>query len=442
MGRVEGTLSQLGSEALRIAADLIKIDTTNTGDGASVGERTAAEYAMGLLQEVGYTPAYFESTPRRGTVLLRIEGHDAGRPALVLHGHLDVVPAEAEAWQVDPFGGEIIDGCLWGRGAVDMKDMAGMMLAVVRQWARTGTKPPRDVLLCFFADEEAGGRLGSHWTVEHRPEFFAGATQAVGEVGGYATYVAGRRVYLLQTAEKGLTWLRLVATGTAGHGSADNPDNAVTHLVEALQRITQHVWPSQLNSTMRQLLAGAADLAGLSVDLADPASWAPVLAAFGPAERWVTPATASACNLTGLAAGGKVNVVPGQATGLIDLRPVPGQSAAALAQIEDLAGPKVRVEVINQDRGLEAPLTGDLVTAMRAALERADPAGTVLPYMLPGGTDAKALSRLGIDGYGFTPLLLPAGFDFTAMFHGVDERVPVSAIGFGAEVLADFLAHC
>lgn len=442
MDRVEGTLSQLGSEALRIAAELIRFDTTNTGDSASVGERAAAEYAMGLLEEVGYQPQYFESAPRRGTVLLRIEGRDAGRPALVLHGHLDVVPAEAGDWRVDPFSGEIIDGYLWGRGAVDMKDMAGMMLAVVRQWARSGTRPPRDVLFCFFADEEAGGRLGSHWTVEHQPEFFADATEAVGEVGGYATYVAGQRVYLLQTAEKGLSWLRLVANGTAGHGSAENPDNAVVHLVEALERITRHVWPSQLGPTMRQLLSGAADLAGLPIDLADPASWEPVLAAFGPAKRWVTPSTATACNLTGLAAGGKVNVVPGQATGLIDMRPLPGQSAWALEQMAELAGPQVSVEIINQDAGMEAPLTGDLVTEMQAALHRADPAGTVLPYMLPGGTDAKALSQLGIAGYGFTPLLLPAGFDFTAMFHGVDERVPVSAVGFGAEVLADFLAHC
>jgi len=442
VGRVEGTTTDLGTEALRIATELIRLDTTNTGDSTSVGERQAAQYVMGLLQEVGYQPQYFESEPRRGTVLLRIEGSDAGRPGLVLHGHLDVVPAEAMDWQTDPFGGEIIDGYLWGRGAVDMKDMDAMMLAVVRQWAQQGLRPPRDVLLCFFADEEAGGRLGSHWTVEHHAEFFAGATEAVGEVGGYSTYVAGRRVYLLQTAEKGLTWLRLVARGTAGHGSASNPDNAVVHLVNALQRVARQAWPGHLNSTMQQLLSGAADLAGLPIDLAEPDSWEPVLAAFGPARRWVAPSTATACNLTGLQGGSKVNVVPGQASGLVDMRPLPGHSAPALEQIEVLAGPHVSVEQINQDAGIEAPIDCDLVQAMQAALNRADPEAAVLPYMMPGGTDAKALSRLGIAGYGFAPLQLPVGFDFTAMFHGVDERVPVQAIDFGANVLADFLAHC
>ncbi|MDR1633670.1 MAG: M20/M25/M40 family metallo-hydrolase [Bifidobacteriaceae bacterium] len=431
----------LADDAVRIARDLIRFDTTNTGDERSAGERQAAEYVVGLLQDWGYQPSYFESERKRGSVVLRLEGQDQQRPALVLHGHLDVVPANASEWSADPFGAEIRDGELWGRGAVDMKDMDGMILAVIGWWRRQGIKPPRDIVLCFFADEEAGGRLGSHWLVRHHPKLFAGATEAVSEVGGFSVDLAGQRAYLVQTAEKGIAWLKLVAQGTAGHGSAVNRDNAVGHLVEALARIAAQPWPLRLTATVQALFAGAAELAGLPFDPADPRSIEAIVEAFGPAKRFIAASTASALNLTSLAAGGKVNVVPSTATATVDLRPLPGDADSALALVEQLAGRSVRVEPINLDIALEAPLDVPLVAAMKAALTQADPGAAVLPYMLAGGTDGKALARLGIASYGFVPLRLPAGFDFTAMFHGVDERVPVESLRWGAGVLADFLAH-
>ena len=433
-------MDAMGQRALSIAQDLIRIDTTNTGDSASKGERQAAEYVVGLLEDCGYQPIYIESEPRRGSVLLRIEGHDAAKPPLILHGHLDVVPAQAERWTVDPFGGQISDGYLWGRGAVDMKNMVAMILALIEHWAASGQRPARDLLVGFFADEEAGGRKGAHWLIDHHPDFFIGAEEAVGEVGGFSTMVAGQRAYLLQTAEKGIAWLQLVATGTAGHGSARNPDNAVVHLVDALTRVRDIAWPIRWTETVRRLLSGAAELAGLNLDLDDPDSVEAVLAAFGPASRWVAPSIATSCNLTGLEAGDKVNVVPDQASALLDIRPLPGQHNQVFDQVGQAAGRNVRVETVNIDTGLEAPIDSPIVQAMTEALAKADPKAVVLPYMLPAGTDAKALSRLGIAGYGFTPMQLPPSFDFTAMFHGIDERVPVQTFGFGTGVLGDFLA--
>ncbi|MDR2378542.1 MAG: M20/M25/M40 family metallo-hydrolase [Bifidobacteriaceae bacterium] len=431
--------TSLADDAVRFARDLIRIDTTNTGDERSVGERRAAEYVVGLLQDWGLEPACFEPAANRTSVVVRLEGRDPARPALVLHGHLDVVPANRAEWTADPFGAEIRDGAIWGRGAVDMKDMDAMILAAVGRWRREGLKPPRDIILCFFADEEAGGRFGSDWLVQEHPELFAGATEAVSEVGGFSVEVAGRRAYLIQTAEKGIAWLRLVARGTPGHGSAVNPDNAVRHLAEALARIAAEPWPTRLRPTMTALLGGAAELAGIAFDPADPASVAAVVEAFGPAKRFVGASTATGVNLTSLTAGDKVNVVPRTAEATLDMRPLPDEFEAARSAITRLAGPAVAVETINQGIALEAPADGPLVDAMRAALAAGDPQAPVLPYMLAGGTDGKALASLGIVSYGFAPLRLPPDFDFTALFHGVDERVPVESLRWGAGVLADFL---
>lgn len=429
-------------EVVDICRDLVRLDTSNFGDGSGPGERAAAERVMELLTEVGWEPELFESAPGRATVALRVEGADPARPALVLHGHTDVVPAAAEDWSVPPFAGEVRDGMIWGRGAVDMKDMDAMMLAVLRDMGRRGWRPPRDVVVVFFADEESGGRLGSHWAVEHRPDLFAGATEAVSEVGGYSVEVDGRRVYLLQTAEKGLAWLRLVARGTAGHGSQLNTDNAVTRLAGAVHRIGAHAWPLHLTGTVRQLLEGVAELTGLPFDPADPEGIDRLVEALGPARRFVAASLRTGANPTQLQAGYKANVIPATATAALDVRAIPGTEAEVRATIARLAGEGVSVEPINEDVGLEVPFGGDLVDAMMAALDAEDPGAAVLPYMLSAGTDNKALSRLGIAGYGFVPLRLPAELDFPAMFHGVDERVPVESLRFGTRVLERLLRSC
>ncbi|MGC5628081.1 M20/M25/M40 family metallo-hydrolase [Georgenia sp. Z1344] len=422
-------------EVLEICRDLIRIDTSNYGDGSGPGERAAAEHVMSLLTEVGFAPELVESAPRRASVLLRIPGEDPTRGALVLHGHTDVVPAAKDDWSVDPFGAEVKDGMVWGRGAVDMKNMDAMILAVVRSMGRDGWRPPRDLVVGLLADEEAGGKFGAHWLVDNRPDVFEGATEAISEVGGFSAQIAGQRVYLLQTAEKGLAWLRLVAEGRAGHGSQVNEDNAVAHLADAISRIGRHEWPLHLTKTVRALFDGVADLTGATYDPEDPASIDAMVEQFGPVSRFVGSTIRTSAHPTQLDAGYKANVIPGTATAAMDVRPLPGHEAEVRATLEELAGERVRIEDIHTDVGLEVPFSGGLVDSMVAAIDAEDPGSTVLPYMLSGGTDNKALSRLGITGYGFAPLRLDPELDFAGMFHGVDERVNVDALTFGARVL-------
>ncbi len=431
-------------EVVRICQELIRIDTSNYGDGRGPGERKAAEYVVARLREVGLEPTVVESEPGRLSVVVRIEGADRSRPGLAVHGHLDVVPAHAPDWQVDPFGGEERDGCIWGRGAVDMKDMVAMMLANVRHLARTGTKPPRDLVVVFFADEEAGGVLGSHHLVEHHPELLEGVSEAISEVGGYSVTLPGagaepRRAYLLQTAEKGIAWLRLTAHGRAGHGSVPNDENAVVRLAGAVARIDAHTWPREYVASVRKLLDGLSELTGTPYTDDD---LDPLLDHLGGAQGFVRGTLQDTANFTMLAGGYKHNVIPQTASASLDCRFLPGHDGDLLATIRDLAGEHVDVEVLHHDIALDAPSEGPLVDAMRAALLAEDPGAEILPYCLSGGTDNKALSLLGIAGYGFAPLRLPADLDFAPMFHGVDERVPVDALTFGARVLERLIATC
>ena len=424
-------------EVVDLCRELIRFDTSNFGDNKGPGERKAAEYVAGLLEEVGLATEIVESAPGRASVVTRVEGADASRPALVVHGHLDVVPAQASDWRVDPFAAEVQDGCVWGRGAVDMKDMDAMILSTVRELARSGTKPPRDLVVAFFADEEAGGTYGARYLVDHRPDLFEGATEAVSEVGGFSVTLGDRRAYLLQTAEKGLLWLRLVAHGRAGHGSQVNTDNAVTRLCEAVARIGAHPWPLELTATVKQFLAGVEEITGVPLPPDDPDA---LVATLGTTAAFVGATVRNTSNPTLLDAGYKHNVIPGTATALVDCRFVPGQEEHLVATVRELAGDGVDVETAHRAIALDTPFEGSLVDAMVAAVQAEDPGSAVLPYCLSGGTDNKSLKDLGITGYGFAPLRLPPELDFAGMFHGVDERVPVESLQFGVRVLKRFLA--
>lgn len=431
-------------EVVRICQDLIGIDTSNYGDGSGPGERKAAEYVMSELTEVGLDPELIESEPGRASVVVRIEGEDSSRGALVVHGHLDVVPANADDWQVDPFAAEIKDDCVWGRGAVDMKDMDAMIIANVRELMRSGKKPPRDLIIGMFADEEAGGTKGAGWLVENRPDLFEGATEAISEVGGYSVTVprhAGgeQRVYLLQTAEKGIAWLRLVAYGRAGHGSVPNDENAVVRLAEAIARINQHHWPREYIASVSLLLDGLSEITGIaySPDNADE-----LLTTIGGARGFVEGTLRDTSNFTMLESGYKHNVIPQSASASLDCRFLPGHEDDLMETIRRLAGEFVEVQVVHRDIALDAPVEGPLVDKMTQAVLRHDPESAVLPYCLSGGTDNKSLAKLGVTGYGFAPLKLPADLDFAPMFHGIDERVPLESLRFGADVLGDFLRDC
>ncbi|HET6666803.1 MAG TPA: M20/M25/M40 family metallo-hydrolase [Intrasporangium sp.] len=429
-------------EVVRICRDLIRIDTSNYGDGSGPGERKAAEYVMAELAEVGLEAELLESNPGRSTVVLRLDGEDPARPGLAVHGHLDVVPANAADWQVDPFAAEERDGCIWGRGAVDMKDMDAMILANLREFARTGTRPARTTTFVFFADEEAGGVHGSHWLVDRHPGWLEGVTEAISEVGGYSVTVptpeGERRAYLLQTAEKGIIWLRLHAHGRAGHGSVPNDENSIVRLAAAIGRIAEHEWPREYIASVKQLLDGLSGLTRIPY----AAGLDPLLGVLGGAQGFVCATLQDTANLTMLEGGYKHNVCPQTASVAVDCRFLPGHEESLLSTIHELSGEHVEVEVVHRDIALEAPWDGDLVEAMKQSLLRADPGAAVLPYCLSGGTDNKALAGLGIKGYGFAPLRLPAGLDFAPMFHGIDERVPVDSLRFGARVLGDFLRTC
>ncbi|MCX6396130.1 MAG: M20/M25/M40 family metallo-hydrolase [Propionibacteriales bacterium] len=429
------------AEVVRLCSDLIRIDTTNYGDQPGPGERLAAEHVAGLLDEVGITTEIYESETGRASVVGRWGG-TVGDPVL-LHGHLDVVPANAADWKIDPFAGEVDQAdngglCVWGRGAVDMKDFDAMLLSSVRARARAGVVPERPLVLCFTADEEAGGANGAGFLAREHRDLLADCTVAVGEVGGFSTTVRGRRVYLIEAAEKGMAWVRLTARGTAGHGSMRQPDNAVTRLAAAVARIGQHQWPVRLTPTMEILLASVAELVGTE---ATPENAEALVEEFGPAARMIGAVIRNSANPTMLDAGYKVNVVPGEATARIDGRFLPGYEDEFWDTLAALAGPGIEITKDVHMGALETPYDGQVVRAMNAALLSEDPDALVAPYLMSGGTDAKYWSEMGMKCFGFAPLRLPEELDFTALFHGVDERVPVDSLEFGARVFDTFLGN-
>ena len=293
-------------EVAQLLSDLIRINTSNP----THPERPAAEWVAAKLDEVGIESQIIEANKGRASTIARIEGSDSSRAPLLIHGHLDVVPAEASEWSVDPFSGEIKDGFVWGRGAIDMKDMDAMTLALVREWARTDRKPQRDIVLAFVSDEEAGGIQGAHHLVDHHPDLFADCTEAIGEVGGFSVSVEGldhARIYAIQTAEKGINWLRLTASARPGHGSMVHPENAVTRLAEAVARVGSHDWPVKVTDTVRAMVASISQVIGRELDPDNVDEWLPLM---GSAGEMIGATIRNTANPTMLDAGYKANVIP------------------------------------------------------------------------------------------------------------------------------------
>ena len=424
-------------DAIKICQELIQIPSVNYGDGKG-DERAVAEYVVRSLDEVGIKAEIYESAHNRCNVIAKIPGSNSERPGLVVHGHIDVVPAAAEEWQVDPFSGVIKDGAIWGRGAVDMKNMDAMILAVVRHWARTGIKPPRDIVLAFFADEEAGSIYGSRYMVKEHPEVFQGCSEAISEVGGFSVTLSnGKRLYMIEAAQKGINWMKLTASGLAGHGSFINRENAVTALSEAIAKIGNHQWPQTYTTAVNQLFAELAKALGR--ELTD--DYREFLVEIPSVARMIAATLQNTANPTMLEAGYKVNVIPKEAAAYVDGRFLPGYESDLMETIKEIVGPNIKIETVTRDIALEVPFEGALVEAMKNAIAKLDPEGIPVPYLMSGGTDNKALSELGIVGYGFSPLRLPADLDFMALFHGVDERIPLESLEFGVKALEDFLLN-
>ena len=429
---------ELENETITLCQEMIRIPSVNYGEGKG-DEKAMAEYVASKLAEVGIKSELIETAPNRVNVVAKVEGSDQSRRGLVLHGHIDVVPANAADWSVDPFSGVIKDGFIWGRGAVDMKDMDAMILATVRMWQRIGHKPPRNILLVFFADEEAGSNYGSRWLVKHRPEIFDGYSEAVSEVGGFSVTITGEhRLYLIEAAQKGIQWMKLTAKGTAGHGSFINQNNAVTKVADAVARIGKYEWPQLETKTSNVFFRKIAELTG---DKYDAKNVKPLLQHLGDAVKMLGATISNTANPTMLEAGYKVNVIPQSASAMVDGRFLPGHENQLQETIKKLAGDEIEIEVLTRDIALEVEFAGSLVKAMCDAIAGEDSAGIPVPYLMSGGTDNKALHDLGIVGYGFSPLKLPKDLDFFALFHGVDERVPIDGLKFGVRVLYEFLEN-
>ncbi len=430
--------NDLEKDVVTLCQEMIRIPSVNFGDGKG-DERAMADYVVSKLLEVGIAATIYESAPGRCNVIAKIAGSDTTRPGLVVHGHLDVVPADASDWSADPFGGEIRDGMIWGRGALDMKNMDAMILAVLRKWARTGVKPPRNLVIAFFADEEAGSIYGSRWMSTEHPEVFANCSEAVSEVGGFSVTVGdGKRLYLIQTAEKGIHWMKLIANGRAGHGSMINGENAVTAISQAVSKIGEYTWPQRYTKTAKILFRKVAEATGKVYDEKD---LRPLLVELGGVARMIGATLQNTANPTMLDSGYKANVIPQTATAVIDGRFLPGFEGEFDDTIRKIIGPDIAIESIAQDIALEVEFSGALVDAMCQAIKDQDPDGIPVPYLMSGGTDNKALAKIGITGYGFSPLRLPADLDFMSLFHGVDERVPVDGLIFGVNALENFLAN-
>ncbi len=429
---------ELHAEVVEICQQLIRIPSVNYGEGKG-DEAAIAKKVVELLEEVGIHASIYESAPGRCNVIAKIAGKDSHRPGLVVHGHLDVVPVDADDWSVDPFAAEIKDGMIWGRGAIDMKNMVAMIIAVFRFWARKGITPPRNIVLAFFADEEAGSLFGSRWMVANHPEVFDNCSEAISEVGGFSVALSNnKRLYFIEAAQKGIHWIRLSAEGRAGHGSMMNPENALTRISEAVSAIGNYSWPQRYTKTVKTLFKKIAEVTGKNYDEKD---LRPLLPEIGSMARMIGATLQNTANPTMLEAGYKANVIPQSAHAVIDGRFLPGLENELNETIREIVGPDITIQTITHDIALEVDFEGDLVQAMIQSIREFDPEGIPVPYLMSGGTDNKALSDIGIVGFGFSPLKLPADLDFMALFHGVDERVPVDGLKFGADVLENFLRN-
>ena len=438
------------ASVVALLSTMIRFDTTNWGRGRSRGERPLAEWVAARLSDVGWQPRVLARSDAhdRANVVVRVPGRDRDAPGLLVHVHLDVVPVEPEHWSVDPFGGVVRDGYVYGRGARDMKDMVAAVLATLLTWGRTGARPRRDVVVAFVADEEDRGEFGAEWLVDEHPELFAGIETAIGESGGEFTLVERVapaddrppvRCYPVAAAERGTMHVRLTATGTAGHGSRPGPDNPVVRLVDALHRLAHEPWPVHLGDVVGAQLRGLSAAAGLEPDLASAAGVEACVTALGRHADQVRHTIRASTTPTVIDAGYKVNVVPGVASAEVDVRCPPGFDAELLARLPQLIGADVAYEFLSLQPPVTAPVDGPWFTAIAAAVQRADPEAVVVPVCLTGGTDAKAFSRLGLACYGFDPLGEDPGGRRAAGTHGVDERVPVASLIWGATVLEDLL---
>jgi acetylornithine deacetylase/succinyl-diaminopimelate desuccinylase-like protein len=425
---------------------MIRFDTTNPpGDELPLVEHLAEE-----LKGQGLSPQVLESAPNRGNLVVRVEGDGSERPILLL-SHLDVVPAEPEKWTHPPFAGEVADEFVWGRGAIDCKLATAVELQVLLQCKRLGLPLKRDLILAATADEEYGGIYGVSWLAENHPEA-VDAEYGINEAGGFALNIGDRPVYTCQVAEKGSAELNLVGRGRPGHSSVPHEDNAVFHLARALNALGDAKMPHRVPASVRAFFERSAatqeraEVAEMLRAVLDPDAHTEALEDLpvNRATRLMFDAMVrNTCPPTMLEAGVKRNVIPSEATAKLSGRPLPGvDEEAFLGEVRAIVGEGVELEQEKVFRpGVEFPHETPLFEAIEAAMQRHDPEGVTVPYMVTGGTDARFLTDMDIQIYGFIPMRYEPGLDFFDLCHGHDERVSVANVHFATRVLFDVVCE-
>ncbi len=431
-------------EATALLQDLIRFDTSNPPGN----ELPAAQYVAGVLEAEGIVPELVEAEPGRASVVGRLRGEGGARP-LLLSSHLDVVPAVEGEWTHPPFSAVEAEGCIWGRGTVDMKGMTAMGLTVMRLLARKGYSLDRDIILAAVADEEAGCTHGSAHLVQHRRELID-AEYVINEVGGFTLEVKGKRFYPIQVGEKGIAWLRLCFRGTPGHGSLPAPESCVARLADAAGKLARSRLPIHPTEVAREFIGEMGRELGFPESLVMPLLSTPGRGGFvldhlvkNPEQKASLQATlCNTVNPTIIRAGSKINVVPGEAVLELDGRLLPGRTASDLvAEVQGVIGRDFEIEVIREASGAVHSWKTPLFESIRDVIKERDPDGVVLPYLVPGFTDSRCYAETGATCYGFYPLRLPEGMVFSRLFHGTDERIPLESFRFGIEALYDVVTR-
>jgi len=438
--------SSLSDETVRHLQALIRLDTTNPPGH----EILAADYLATQLRTEGFEPIVLESAPGRGNLVVRLKGSGEGAP-LLLYSHIDVVGAEPAHWQHPPFAGEIADGYIWGRGAVDMKGAVAQQLVTLLTLKREGVALKRDVIFAATADEETGATYGMQWLAQQHADLVR-AEYGLSEIGGYNMDFEGKPVYVIQVAEKGMCWLKLHAKGRPGHGSQPHDDNAVVHVARAVDRLATRGLPYHVCPAAASFLVAAGAAVGGQMGETLNKMAAPET---GPAALqtlkghslygYLNAIMHNTVSPTGLAAGYKANVIPGEAEATLDGRSLPGFSTEmVLAEIRDVLGGTFEFELIRDSPPVQTSSDTPLFAKLAAALKRHDPQAVgVVPHMMTGGTDAKYLVNLGVATYGFAPIQLPPDLRFMDLLHGHNERAPIAGLGWGVRVLYEVVKeHC
>jgi len=434
-------------EATEIFRALLRIDTTNA-PGIPGNETEACRYLQGLLEAEGLDSQLLESAPGRGNLICRLPGDGTGGAPILLSAHLDVVPAEPEHWDHPPFGAEIHDGFIWGRGAIDMKNMAAMELITMLLLKRAGLPLRRDLIFSAVADEEAGCDFGSLWLAENHPELIRGE-YAISEIGGFTLHAGGKRFYPVQIAEKGVCWITITARGTPGHGSLPNKDNPIPKIARAAEKLGVSRLPHHRSAVVDRFIGELAanhsfPSSTILRSLLRPSIAGTILDTVFPDKDLASSFDAmlhNTANPTVLKAGLKVNQVPGEASLQVDGRLIPGQTGRdMIREIEALIGPGYEYRIDRELPAVEGDPDDPMGQRIRDVLARHDPEGIPIPTMIPGFTDAKAYDRLGMKCWGFSPVRLPPGVKFAQMFHGHNERIPVDGFHFGVRALFDLVS--